>query len=236
MQTHPSSSISQPSFSGFIFPPSSLFNKVLPKNLIYKEARPTKKVKELFVSQVKEIVWKYKLSTDTVNLPKKGGYTEIQVFDIQLKTGELAPAVLAAVDKAIPYPIIFRLCRDGQIKMVSAYKRPAADGTKKWVVDGLFETKWTDTNRAEDPLPIALDMKSLYEQMMLSVMGSQPREEESLADLVQRLDRVRKKEMELQNLKNKRRKEKQFNRKVEINAEIRTLSAELVQISGKVED
>jgi len=142
--SHPSSSIPHPSFSGFIFPPSALFNKTVPKNLIYKQARPTQKVKDLFVSQVQEIVWKYKLSPDTINLPKKGGYTEIQVFEIQLKTDELAPAVLAAIDKAIPYPIIFRLCRDGQVKVASAYKRPAADGTKKWVVDGLFQTEWTE--------------------------------------------------------------------------------------------
>ncbi|MEI6892896.1 MAG: DUF4391 domain-containing protein [Pontiella sp.] len=230
MPSHLSPFIPQPSFSSFIFPPSSLFNKVLPKNLIYKEARPTKKVKDLFVLQVKEIVWKYKLSPDTTNLPKKGGYTEIQVFEIQLKTDELAPVVLATIDKAIPYPIIFRLCRDGQIKVASAYKRPAADGTKKWVVDGLFQTEWTKAGTEGTPLPIALNMKTLYEQMMLPILGKEPRNGEQLPDMVQRLDLARKKERELQLLESRLRKEKQFNRKVEINAKIRTLSAELSRL------
>ena len=214
----------------YAYPEKAIFNKVLPKNLIYKEARPTRKVKDLFVSQVQEIIWKYKLSPDTVNLPKKGGYTEIQVFEIQLKTDELAPVVLATIDKAIPYPIIFRLYCDGQIKVVAAHKRPAADGTKNWIVDGQFETEWVAVDKAVGPLPVALDMKSLYEQMMLPILGSQPCNGESLSELVQRLDLVRKKERERQLLESRLRKEKQFNRKVEINAEIRTLSTELEKI------
>jgi len=214
----------------FKYPEKARFNKTVPKNLIYKEARPTKKVKGLFVSQVKEIVWKYKLSPDTVNLPKKGGYTEIQVFEIQLKTDELAPAVLATIDKAIPYPIIFRLRRDGQVKVASAYKRPATDGTKNWVVDGLFKTGWLDAEAKGAPLPVALNLQALYEQMMLPILGSQPCNGESLSELVQRLDLVRKKKRDLQRLKSRLLKEKQFNRKVEINAEIRTLSTELSQL------
>jgi hypothetical protein len=219
----------------FLYPPKTTFNKVLPKSLIYKEARPSRKVKELFVSQVREIAWKYKLSPDTLNLPAKAGYTEIQVFEIQLKNEELAPAVLSTIDKAIPYPIIFRLCCEGRVKVVAAYKRPAADGTKKWVVDGQFETDWLAAGATAEPLPVALDMKSLYEQMLLPIIGCKARAGEPLPKLVQRLDRARKVERELQKLESQLRKEKQFGRKVEINAEIRTLSAELNQLATNKE-
>lgn len=216
----------------FAYPEKAAFNKVIPKNLIYKQARPTRRTKDLFVAQVQEMVWRYKLAPDTVNLPAKGGYTEIQVFEITLKDGELAPAVLATIDKAIPYPIIFRLIHEGQVKVVSAYKRPAADGTKNWVVDGLYETAWAELGGEVEPLPVALDMKSLYEQMMLPVIGNQPRKEEALPDMVQRLDQVRRKERELQGLESRLRKEKQFNRKVEINAQIRAVAAELDRLKA----
>jgi hypothetical protein len=211
----------------YAYPEKAAFNKVLPKNLIYKQAHPSKKVKDLFVSQVKEIVWRYKLSPDTVNLPKMGDYTEIQIFEIQQKGAELAPSVLETIDKAIPYPIIFRLCHDERVKVVAAYKRPAADGTKNWVVDGLFETVWRQDNESVEPLPLALNIKSLYEQIIIPIVGNQPRKEESFAEMIERLDLARKKAHELQLLESRLRKEKQFNRKVEINAEIRTLSAEL---------
>ena len=44
-------------------------------------------IRDRFVSQVSEIVWKYKLAPETVNLPAKLSVQEIQVFEVALKTG-----------------------------------------------------------------------------------------------------------------------------------------------------
>lgn len=214
----------------FAFPEKASFGKAVPKTLIYAQARPSKKVKALFVSQVEEIIWAYKLSPETLNLPAKGGYSEIQIFEIHLRTGKLDSAVLTAIDKAVPYPIIFRLLYKKRIQVVAAYKRPAADGTQNWVIDGQFETGWLDAGAEGSPLPVALNIKALYEQMMLPIIGKEPRPDEALGDLVQRLDLIRKKEREIQQLQSRLKRSKQFNRKVEINAEIRTLSAELDKI------
>jgi hypothetical protein len=214
----------------YVYPEKAAFGKTLAKALIYRQARATKRIKELFVSQIQEIVWAYKLSPDTVNLPPKGGYREIQIFEIHLRTVELAPSVLTTIDKAIPYPIIFRLRHKGQVKVISAYKRPATDGTKKWVVGGRFDTEWIAEASSAIPLPIALNMKSLYEQMMQPIVGSHARNEESFADMIRRLDLVRQKERELKTLETRLKKERQFNRKVEVNAEIREHVADLEKI------
>lgn len=215
----------------FQYPEKTAFGKAVPKSLIYSKARPSKKVKSLFVEQIEEIVWAYKLSPQTLKLPAKGGYSEIQVFDIRLRSGKLDSAVLDSIDKAIPYPIIFRLLCGDKIKNVAAYKRPATDGTKNWVIEDRFETAWLDDPGAE-PLPVALDLKALYEQMMLPIIGNTPRKEESLGAMVERLDLARKKQNELKKLQSRLKKEKQFNRKVEINAEIRTLSGELDRLQA----
>ncbi|QHI70498.1 DUF4391 domain-containing protein [Tichowtungia aerotolerans] len=214
----------------FAYPQKAAFGKTVPKSLIYSKARPSKKVKSLFVEQVEEIIWAYKLSRETLKLPAKGGYSEIEVFDIRLRADKLDVAVLDSIDKAIPYPIIFRLLSQRQVKNVAAYKRPATDGTKNWVIGGRFETDWLKTP-GEDPLPVALNIKALYEQMMLPIIGNSPRKDEPLGEMVQRLNLARKKQNELKKLQSRLKKEKQFNRKVEINAEIRTLSAELEKIS-----
>jgi hypothetical protein len=62
----------------------------------------------LFVEQVEQIVWQYKLAPETINLPAKPGVPEIQVFAIQLKTPELHRDVLRCIDGAVQFPIIFR--------------------------------------------------------------------------------------------------------------------------------
>ena len=97
----------------FIYPAKAEFNRTRPKVKIYANAKPAKSVKAKFVSQVSEIVWKYKLSPETTNLAARGGFSEIQVFEITLKAQELDIEVLMAIDKAIPYPILYRLCMKG---------------------------------------------------------------------------------------------------------------------------
>ena len=63
----------------FVFPPKALFNRALPKTNIYAFARPTRSLKDRFVTGIHDIVWKYKLAPETVNLPARHGIQEIQV-------------------------------------------------------------------------------------------------------------------------------------------------------------
>lgn len=211
----------------FIYPTKSIFNKVLPKTKIYANAKPTKSIKDKFVSQISEIVWKYKLSPDTTNLSARDGITEIQIFEIDLKEPELGTDVLAVIDKAIPYPIFFQLRYDGQAKGVAAFKRPAEDGSGTWVLEEYFETSWTDASIPAKPLPVALDLKALYEQMLLTYIDLPPCNGETLASLVERVRQIRKYRRELKALEAKMNCEKQFNRKVELNAKVREIRERL---------
>lgn len=211
----------------FIYPPKSAFNKALPKTKIYANAKPTKGVKDKFVSQISEIVWKYKLSPDTTNLSAQDGFTEIQIFEIDLKAPELGTDVLAVIDKAIPYPIFFQLRYEDQVKGFAAFKRPAEDGSGTWVIEEYFETGWRDATTPTTPLPVALDLKSLYEQMLITYIDLPPFAGESLLSLVQRVRQIRKYRRELKVLETKMNGEKQFNRKVELNAKVREIQERL---------
>jgi hypothetical protein len=124
----------------FAYPKQAEFNRVVPKNKIYAHAKPSKRIKELFVAQVGEIVWKYKLSPETINLPARNGINEIQVFEIALKTAELDEAVLQSMDKAIPFPLLFQFTHGEHIRFAVSYKRPSDADSSKWVIDGSFQT------------------------------------------------------------------------------------------------
>jgi len=65
-----------------------------------------------------------------------------------------------------------------------------------------------------------MDMKSLYEQMLLSYIDLPPLAGETLASLVERIRQIRKYRRELKVLEAKMNSEKQFNRKVELNAKV----------------
>ena len=214
----------------FVYPEKAPFNKLLPKIKIYANAKPSKKVKAMFVSQVKEIVWKYKLAQDTVNLPPRDGFREIQIFEIALKGPELGSEVLRVIDKAIPYPIFYQLRYKDRVKRVAAYKRPAADSSDKWVTADYFETDWQENSGQAKPLPITLDLKGLYEQMLLHYIEQPIRPVETLGSLVERVGSIRKIRRELKTLEARMKREKQFNRRVDLNVQLRALQEQLKKL------
>jgi len=214
----------------FLYPAKAAFNRVLPKTKIYANAKPSKAIKDKFVSQISEIVWKYKLSPDTTNLAARDGFTEIQIFEIILKESELGIDVLGVIDKAIPYPIFFRLRHEERVKGVAALKRLAADGSGKWLVEDYFETDWSDVVPPITPLPVALDLKALYEQMLFTYIDLPPRDGEALETLVERVKMIRRCRRELRALEAKMSSEKQFNRKVELNGKVRAIQSQLREL------
>ncbi|MDR4483177.1 MAG: DUF4391 domain-containing protein [Nitrospirales bacterium] len=216
----------------FDYPKKATFGRVIPKTKIYEHAKPSSALKELFIRQVDQIVWKYKLAPETINVPQTKSVPEIQIFTITLKDGELKEDVVRCIDKAIPFPIFFEITYDGKCKVVSCYKRPSEADSTKWVVSDYFESSWVTDNSTRKPLPITLDLGALYEELLLSLMPYPARDKEKLPDRVERLSRIRAREKELAKTEARLAKEKQFNRKVEINAEIRTMKQQLEQLMG----
>ncbi len=214
----------------FAYPKQAEFNRVLPKSKIYEYGKPSRAVRDCFVSQVNQIVWEYKLAPETINLPSRPSVPEIEIFSIELKTEDISEDVLRCIDKAIPLPIFYNLSFDGRIKIVAAYKRPSDADASRWVVDSYFESPWLPANGERSALPIALDMAGLYEQMLRRLMPYQARTGETLKDHVERITQFRSKQYEYTKLEASLHKEKQFNRKVEINHNMRLLQNELEQL------
>lgn len=214
----------------FAYPKQAQFGRVLPKSKLYEHASPSPALKALFVEQVEQIVWQYKLAPETINLPAKPAVPEIQIFDITLKTPELDHDVLRCIDKAIPFPIIFQLYHDSRIQPIATYKRPNEADSSKWVIDGYFAGEWQSLDTPRQPLPVALDMQGLYEQLLRKLLSLPPCDQETLKHQVERLNQWHSKQNEYQKLQARLNKEKQFNRKIEINTQLRQLKIELEQL------
>ncbi|HDZ62132.1 MAG TPA: DUF4391 domain-containing protein [Nitrospirae bacterium] len=217
----------------FNYPKQAIYNKVLPKSKIYEQAKPGKAVRECFVKQVDQIVWKYVLATRTINLPVRKPVQEIAIIEISLRTKDVKEDVLRVIDKAVPVPIFYILKYKDQIKSVAAYKRPSEADHDKWVVSAYFGTPWQSADIERPELPVALDMSKLYEQMLRRHISMPPRPKESLKDQVERMMQIRSKDIECRKLESLINKEKQFNRKVEINSQLRSLKRELENLSAK---
>lgn len=215
----------------FAYPKQAEFGRVLPKNKIYEHSGANTRLKDLFVELVEQIVWRYKLAPETINLAAKPGVPEIQVFAIQQKTPELHRDVLRCIDGAVQFPIIFELTHgqgaETKTQVVAAYKRPSEADSASWVCSEYFESGWIPATTERIPLPLALDLGGLYEQLLRQLVPVDARPNESLGVQVIRAEQVKAKEREVAQAQMRLAKEKQFNRKVEANSRLRLLATEL---------
>jgi hypothetical protein len=217
------------------YPKQAAFGRVLPKNKIYEHSGANTRLKELFVEQVEQIVWQYKLAPETINLPARPGVPEIQIFSIQLKSTELHEDVLRCIDGAVKFPILFELHQgqgdQAKTQVVSAYKRPSDLDASRWVLSGYFASDWLPAATARTAMPLALDMAHLYAALLQGLIPLPARPQEPLAEWVARVELASAKRREVEKTQARLDKEKQFNRKVEINAILRQLKTELEQLS-----
>ncbi|MFO1064126.1 MAG: DUF4391 domain-containing protein [Pirellulales bacterium] len=216
----------------FAFPRNAAFERVIPKTKFYERAKPSPALKSKFVSEIAQVIWSYKLAPETINLPGSEGVQELQVFTVTLKSEELDEGVLRAIDRSIPSPILFELQREKEGRTVAAYKRPSAADASSWVVGEYFQSDWVSLESPRTPLPLSLSLGSLYEQFLKSIAPLACRRDEPLAALIERVTLLRAKRAESRRLAARMKAEKQFNRKVELNALLREVDQEIARLSG----
>lgn len=214
----------------YLYPKQAHFGKVIPKLKFYEQGSVTPKIKEKFVSQIEKIIWQYKLAPETINLAATTAVPEIQIFDIKLKAQEIDEELLRAMDRAIPFPIIYQIYRQSEVKVKAAYKRPSDADKSKWVIDSYVESEWMPIDTDKASLPITLDLEKLYEQILKSLIPKElPKvpQQGSMKEQMELLEAVKMKQRAYDKLKAKRDKEKQFNKKVKLNEQLHALKKEI---------
>lgn len=206
----------------FEYPERAAVGTVIPKSQIVARTR-TRGLRDRLSAQVAEIGWAYKLARVSLNLAANAELSEFQVFRVTLKPGvkTIAEPLLRAIDQAVPSPILFEVITDSSVCTVAAYKRPNDADSSKQV---LGEYLWGDLlprDAPRQPLPVALDVAGLYRELLRSLIPLPARPGESLRDQLDRLAQVRAAERECARLEALLAREKQFNRKVEINRALR---------------
>jgi hypothetical protein len=211
----------------FNFPKKTHFRRVLPKNKIYAHTKAGKALQTRFVDQVVKITWLCKLAPETLNIPASKTVQEIEIFEIQLKQADVHPDILRAIDRTIRHPIAYILRFQDQVRYTMPEKRPNEADANKWVIGEYFSTDWQTFEAPTEDLPIALNMAGLYEQLLRAHLCVLARPDESLADQVARITMLQQKQREADQVESRLHKAKQFNRKVELNQQLRSLKSEV---------
>ncbi|MBG0741306.1 DUF4391 domain-containing protein [Paeniglutamicibacter antarcticus] len=212
------------------WPVAAKFGSRVPKEKFYEHGNVSTAVREKFVSEVQRITWAYKLAESTINLPGSTSVPEIQVFLIDTKVGDVADQVLAAIDKAIQYPIIFEITRatagEAQIRMAAAHKQLGLGAPK---ISAYYSTSWLPADVERQTLPTAISLPTLYAAILDPLTPVKARPGEEMSEVADRLATVRKLEREITTLERKLRTEPQLNRKIELRRSLKTRQQEREQ-------
>lgn len=234
------------------WPRLAAFGRVIPKNKIYEHAGANTALKDLFVRDVHRIVWSYKLAPETVKLAATKQVAEIQVFRITARTASVDRDVLRAIDKAIPFPLIFEVAHGGRVRLAAAYKRTSEANNARWVVGDYFQGDWLPEDAPRTPLPVVLNIGALYERLLEPLVAGQaaklvpgmgeapqtllsPATSEppvSLEERIAQAEAIKTQAREVDRIKARLGREKQFNKRVAINAELRAAKQELERLVG----
>lgn len=212
-------------------PKTTEFNKRIPKQKFYENINVTPALRRIFVDQIKVVSWRNKIAPSTINLEDGNDVTEIEVFEVKLNCIPLDASVLRQIDKEIPYHIIFLLEYEGKYQAWTAYKEKAGSGSNAFKVDIYYHTDW----RLEDELGLKLDglnMDAVYENYVRQIAGDvlHTGVAESLKESVERSKQIQLLQKQIVTLQKKIRKEKQLNRQIELNAELKCLRKELSEL------
>lgn len=210
-------------------PKTTEFNKRIPKQKFYENMDISPALKKIFVEQVRIIYWKNKIAASTTNLAAGTDVTELEVFEVRLSSPVLDDSLLRQIDKEIPYHILFLLEYQGKYQAWIGYKEAAASGNKAFKVNGYYHTEWL----AEDELPLkieGLNVDAVYENFVRQIAGDKLKMEaagESLKESVARDEQKQALQKQIATLQAKIRKEKQLNKQMQMNRDLKKLKKEL---------
>lgn len=213
-------------------PKTTEFNKRIPKQKFYENLEISPALKKVFVEQVRTIYWRNKIATTTLNLAPGTNVTEIEVFEVKLSEQTLDEGMLRQMDKEIPYHILFLLEYQGKYQAWIGYKEASASGVAAFKVNKYYHTEWLE----EDDLPVrleGLDIDAVYENFVRQIAGDQLQVTdtgESLKESVARVEEIQALKKQIDALQIRIRKEKQFNKQMQMNKELKQLKKELEEM------
>ena len=218
------------------FPQQAKVDRLIPKNKFYEQGKANTKIEQLFVNQVENIRWAYKLASSTIHLQDQEDLKEIQIFRVKSRVEDLDVSILSFIDKLILTPIVFEVVYQDKVKVVATYKRLNQADKTKTVIGQYYASEWLeDHDRVE--LPLYLKLADLYEHFIAQILPialskDQENDNESVSiELqLQKSQQLESLQKQLNQLQSKLRNERQFNRRVELNKQLQNLQLQINRI------
>lgn len=240
-------------------PDEARVDQRVPKKMLLEQGAPTAADKRLIQEGIEEMTWVAVLKPSTVGTPAytdaEREYLEIAVLAVELRSEARVARLIELIHRAIPYPVVLATEHDGAAALSLAPKRRSEAEADRIVVE---EVLTTDGLRPSGDTPVenaflaslALaaqprrDLNALYQGWIGCVaalaaaritgqyaLATSPERTAARRVALDELERIHK---EVARLRGRATKEKQLNRRVELNLEIRRLDGRIQQLRAEL--
>lgn len=168
----------------------------------------------------------------------------------------ISKEILLAIDSAIPFPIIFEIhrghgnSRNHQMCYAACHKRPKYSSTKSssttqkkerrivtWHCSDYVASEWIKpesgvSERKATSLPTVTSLAALYRYFLAVLSPVEPSANENIGETLERIEQIKALKSHIDKLKNKQKKEQQFNRRVEFNQQIKELGTQAQKLES----
>lgn len=241
----------EPVINALAIPRDALVDQRVPKKLLVEQGAPTAADKRRIMDGIEELHWVAALKPTNIGVPAFKDavreYLEVSVLTAELRAAAKAPRLIALIHRAIPYPLLLVSAHNGSVALSLAHKRWSQGEGGKVVIEDVRliplngeppsaeESSFLE-NIALSRLP-ARDLFALYcgwfdrlaalEAARITGSFTLPDTADRAAAVQDGLATYARRKRDLAILRARADKEKQLNRRVELNTEIKRLEAEL---------
>lgn len=208
--------------------------------------------KQAFSVQVEKITWVYCLKPETLNVPAykdaEREYSEIEVVEAVVAEGAKTHRIAEIVMRTIPYPVLLVFACASKIRLYVAHQRDNLSDPARNTIEESVCTDWLDEENLSEKdrrLFESLDVRTMsyvnfyrmysdiVDRIVLynaqGIIHSGAVTPDEARDLLAQAAELEKR---LADLRGKLKKETQFNRRVELNVEIKRLEKEKIKLTG----
>ena len=236
-------------------PTDAVVNQRVPKKLLVEQGAPTSADKRVINDGIEELYWIAALKPTIIGVPEfrndEREYQEISVVTVVLRPQAKAARLIELIHRSIPYPVVLVAVQGEKFSLSLAHKRFSQAEEGKMIVEGLVTATDLVMNDQAQEVTAFLASLSLSEQLSTNmytlyqgwieklealaaarVTGryAPPDSSDSASARHFALDEHARLQREITGLRSTAVKEKQFNRKVELNMKIRDLETKLQDI------
>ena len=208
-------------------PPSTIVNKVVPKNAFYGRSAQKTRLKDLLTREFESITWLYKLTAQTLNMADGEKVEEVDVFLCQMKTDGYSLRPFCEVDELLPRHTMFVIEHGEHTDLLMHHKeKTVVRGEEKWKLGETELLKEVDLSELHFQLP-ATSLDSVYAALLGQVSGLNTLSDTEYTQAAAGRKKRQQLLKQLQTLEKKCRAEKQPRKKYELHQSILKIKEQL---------